>query len=326
MNEVHGSQLATSREEWHPLPSAWWNRLKGLVRANCNATLETFFAERTEASEKHIRRSISSNRITVDSLRKLAVGLGYDNDWKKVLTLLGGTPPETSITTHLADSTGNAHEETTANASAITDTLECICSSSGFHLRDIANQDELYRLWQIDCAAYDDRSITFAQFLSQWQAFPHFPKALFRHEDIAAAIGIMPTTEERMTQFRDRHIQEADLQNDNLGQFMSGGVNVWLIDGIVRNPKYPKSATRELVCSSILSWIHDGLIRYPVTIYAIGQNRAGMNLITRAGFTLLKPAEALPDGLPFYRMTCNSELDLLKLLVVRLRSYADPDS
>jgi hypothetical protein len=212
--------------------------------------------------------------------------------------------------------------ENIVNDDVVGEALATISSLPEFAARDIATQKELYRLWQIDCAAYGERSITFEQFHAQWLAFPHFPKALFYQNDIAGAIGIMPTTETRMKDFAEGRIREADLQNDDLGQFMTGSVNVWLIDGIVRNPKYPRTATRELLCSSILSWIVDGLIRYPLNIYAIGQNRHGMNLITRAGFKLIKTAESLPDGMPFYVLSAESEAKLLRLLLERLRYYA----
>lgn len=217
---------------------------------------------------------------------------------------------------------GSQKQDEAANQDVVSEVLAGVSSLPDFAARDIATQDELRRLWQIDCAAYGERSITFEQFLAQWQSFPHFPKALFFRDEIAAAIGILPTTEARMKDFAEGRVSEASLQDDPLGEYMIGNVNAWLIDGMVRNPKFPMAATRELVCSSILSWIGDGLMCYPLNIYAIGQNRRGMNLITRAGFKLIKTAESLPDGMPFYVLHVESESKLLRLLLERLRCYA----
>lgn len=80
----------TDREEWFRLPPNWWNRFKGLVRDKWKYTLENFFADVDVVSEKHLRRSKRSCTITQDSLRKLALGLGYGEDWRTLFEALGG--------------------------------------------------------------------------------------------------------------------------------------------------------------------------------------------------------------------------------------------
>ncbi len=301
------------------LPPGWWGRLLTFCKKkwehNHKAGDAFDIYEFTKISRRTISTARRSNQFTEAIFTILVSEVGCDtpDDLLRILSPPQPTsvffPPPAPIEEKIpADFVGEA--------------LASVSSLPDYVARDIATQNELYRLWQIDCAAYGERSITFEQFLAQWLAFPHFPKALFHQNEIAAAIGILPTTEARMKDFAEGRVSEASLQDDPLGQFMIGNVNAWLIDGMVRNPKFPMVATRELVCASILSWINDGLISYPLNIYAIGQNRRGMNLITRAGFKLLKTAESLPDGMPFYVMNVESEAKLLRLVLERLRYYA----
>lgn len=283
--------------------------------ADTNATVSI---ELLESVGTQLRRILRSNN---KDQRNGNLTAEWRGDLEKVLDdgealmtqILGEEAPK-----NVAD----ASTKSIASNDVVGEALSNVCSLPDFAARDIATQGELHRLWQIDCSAYGERSITFEQFHAQWLAFPHFPKALFFQNEIAAAIGILPTTEARMKDFAEGRVSESSLQDDPLGQFMIGNVNAWLIDGMVRNPKFPMAATRELVCSSILSWINDGLASYPLNIYAIGQNRRGMNLITRAGFKLIKTAESLPDGMPFYVLHVESEAQLLRLLLERLRCYA----
>ena len=302
--------------------------------ANSRAVLKLIFPQTNP--RKHRKATIDPAQLATDALiiKRGANDVAAVPSLKKLLAQIANAYAEQpsrkkeesekapSLTPTIPPPQEPSRINVAANDDVISEALASISSLPAFSARDIATEDELYRLWQIDCSAYGEHAITFEQFLAQWQAFPHFPKALFFQNEIAAAIGILPTTEARMKDFAEGRVSEASLQDDPLGKFMIGNVNAWLIDGMVRNPKFPMAATRELVCSSILSWINDGLISYPLNIYAIGQNRRGMNLITRAGFKLIKTAESLPDGMPFYFLHIESEAQLLRLLLERLRCYA----
>ena len=115
MKRSRDSKSTGERGAKFTLPSDWWDRFDDLVYQKWKITLEAFFEDKTEISEKHLRRSkpphgSSKNRISKNSLRKLALSLGYEEDWQTLLVALGGDPNEHTRSVELRNDTRPQNE------------------------------------------------------------------------------------------------------------------------------------------------------------------------------------------------------------------------
>ena len=93
MRNKRKKRTPSERAPGFALPADWWERFKELV-AKISPKLATFFSEKKGIiSEKHLRRSKQSKRISRIILERLATAFGLENDWRTMLKKLGGKPP-----------------------------------------------------------------------------------------------------------------------------------------------------------------------------------------------------------------------------------------
>lgn len=175
----------------------------------------------------------------------------------------------------------------------------------------VDDESQLRQLWRIDVAAYGDHSLAYDGFLDWWQRYPAGSRCLTLDGQIIASIGIYPLTKSQAEEFSIGHIQEDQLIPFCLKDCELHGSDHWYFSGLVIVPEFQnRGIVRRLIRSGVGEWMRSGHLRYPISLYGLGQTEKGRKALELCGMRLLVPGSLLPDQLDLYGTTATNAPEL----------------
>lgn len=164
----------------------------------------------------------------------------------------------------------------------------------------VRHESQLRELWQIDTLAYGDHSLAYEPFLEWWQRYHSGSQCLLLDGKIIASVGIYPLSSQQAVSFSTGQISEGELHPVALNDCEEGIAN-WYFSGLVIVPEFQnRGLVRRLIRMGVGEWMRSGHLRYPLSLYGLGQTEKGQKAMELCGLQRLVLGALLLDGLALY--------------------------
>jgi hypothetical protein len=166
-------------------------------------------------------------------------------------------------------------------------------------VRPIQTLDELAAYWRVMVDLFGDTQAPWPTVRGLWEVFPRGITVMPGADGIAAALELWPLRPDAFAALADGTLRDREVGPVHLER---GRCATWFLSALYVAPTLRDTgALIHLVATCQAAFLEWEEVAYPLSVGAFAFSSALERILPALGFALLRPADELPDRMPFYR-------------------------